>query len=83
MNWDPLQFSHGLVSHGEVSIFGSTVTSYEQLAADAKAKAQRDEADAAAAARLAEVDQQLAELTRHRDEAHAALSQLHQAVRMA
>src|SRR5262249_26915898 len=36
--WDPLQFSRGLVSHGEVSIFGSTVTSYEQLATDAKAK---------------------------------------------
>src|SRR5262245_33631238 len=35
--WDPLQFSRGLVSHGEVSIFGSTVTSYEQLAVDAKA----------------------------------------------
>src|SRR5262245_39320328 len=34
--WDPLQFSRGLVSHGEVSIFGSTVTSYKQLAGDAK-----------------------------------------------
>ncbi len=37
--WDPLQFSRGLVSHGEVSIFGSTVTSFEQLAVDAKAGA--------------------------------------------
>jgi hypothetical protein len=36
--WDPLQFSRGLVSHGEVSIFGSTVTSFEQLAGAAKAK---------------------------------------------
>ena len=38
LSWDPLQFSRGLVSHGEVSIFGSTVTSYEQLAVGAKAK---------------------------------------------
>ena len=38
LGWDPLQFSRGLVSHGEVSIFGSTVTSFEQLAVDAKAK---------------------------------------------
>lgn len=38
LNWDPLQFSRGLVSHGEVSIFGSTVTSFEQLSVDAKAK---------------------------------------------
>ncbi len=36
--WDPLQFSRGLVSHGEVSIFGSTVTSFEQLNVDAKVK---------------------------------------------
>jgi hypothetical protein len=36
--WDPLQFSRGLVSHGDVSIFGSTVTSYEPLAIGAKAK---------------------------------------------
>lgn len=36
--WDPLQFSRGLVSHGEVSIFGSTVTSFEQLAGDAHAQ---------------------------------------------
>ena len=38
LNWDPLNFSRGLVSHGDVSIFGSTVTSYEQLGVDAKAK---------------------------------------------
>jgi G8 domain-containing protein len=38
LNWDPLQFSRGLVSHGDVSIFGSTVTSFEQLATSAKAK---------------------------------------------
>jgi hypothetical protein len=38
LNWDPLQFSRGLVSHGDVSIFGSTVTSFEQLATNAKAK---------------------------------------------
>jgi len=37
LNWDPLQFSRGLVSHGEVSIFGSTVTSFVQLAVAAKA----------------------------------------------
>lgn len=37
LNWDPFQYSRGLVSHGEVSIFGSTVTSYEQLVVDAKA----------------------------------------------
>ena len=36
--WDPLQFSRGMVSHGEVSIFGATVTSFEQLAVDAKIK---------------------------------------------
>ncbi len=36
--WDPLQFSRGLVSHGNVSIFGSTVTSFEQLGGDAHAK---------------------------------------------
>lgn len=29
LNWDPLQFSKGLVSHGTVSIYGSTVTSFE------------------------------------------------------
>jgi hypothetical protein len=28
--WDPYQFSKGLVSHGAVSIYGSTVTSFEQ-----------------------------------------------------
>jgi hypothetical protein len=38
VGWDPLQFSRGLVSHGEVSIFGTTVTSFVQLAVDAKAK---------------------------------------------
>jgi hypothetical protein len=38
LSWDPLQFSRGLVSHGEVSVFGATVTSFEQLATDAKAK---------------------------------------------
>ena len=37
LNWDPLQYSRGLVSHGDVSIFGSTVTSYEQLAVPAYA----------------------------------------------
>ena len=37
--WDPLQFSRGLVSHGDVSIFGAAVTSYEQLGTDAHAKA--------------------------------------------
>src|SRR4029078_3115158 len=37
LNWDPLQFSRGLVSHGEVSSFGSTGTGYEQLATAAKA----------------------------------------------
>ena len=31
--WDPLQFSHGLVSHGDVSIYGSTVTSFVNVAA--------------------------------------------------
>ena len=36
-NWDPFQYSRGLVSHGAVRIFGSTVTSYEQLAVGAKA----------------------------------------------
>ena len=36
--WDPLQFSRGLVSHGDVSIFGTTVTSFEQLQTDAHAK---------------------------------------------
>lgn len=28
LGWDPLQFSHGLVSHGDVSITGSEVTSF-------------------------------------------------------
>lgn len=37
LNWDPLQYSRGLISHGAVSIFGSTVTSYEQLAVAANA----------------------------------------------
>ncbi len=37
LNWDPMQYSRGLVSHGEVSIFGTTVTSYEQLAVGASA----------------------------------------------
>ena len=36
-NWDPFQYSRGLVSHGAVRIFGSTVTSFEQLAVGAKA----------------------------------------------
>ncbi len=31
--WDPLQFSHGLVSHGDVSIYGSTVTSFVNVGA--------------------------------------------------
>ena len=34
LNWDPIQYRQGLVSHGEVSIFGTTVTSYEQLAVE-------------------------------------------------
>ena len=38
VGWDPLQFSRGLVTHGEVSIFGASVTSFEQLAGDARAK---------------------------------------------
>jgi hypothetical protein len=37
LNWDPLQYSRGLISHGAVSIFGSTVTSFVQLAVAAKA----------------------------------------------
>lgn len=38
VSWDPLQFSRGLVSHGAVSIFGTEVTSFEQLAVAAKPK---------------------------------------------
>ncbi|MCX7423722.1 MAG: hypothetical protein NT013_29880 [Planctomycetia bacterium] len=37
--WDPLQFSHGLVSHGEVSIYGSTVTSFVNVGAGLNEKA--------------------------------------------
>jgi hypothetical protein len=36
--WDPLQFSRGLVSHGEVSIFGSEVTAFVPIDRDALAK---------------------------------------------
>ena len=38
LNWDPLQFSRGLITHGEVSVFGATVTSFEQLAINARAR---------------------------------------------
>ena len=38
VTWDPLQFSRGLVSHGDVSMFGTQVTSFEQLGVAAKAK---------------------------------------------
>jgi hypothetical protein len=34
LNWDPLQFSRGLVSHGAVSIFGTEVTSFVAAAGD-------------------------------------------------
>ena len=37
--WDPLQFSHGLVSHGDVSIYGSTVTSFVNVGAGLNEKA--------------------------------------------
>ena len=40
--WDPLQFSHGLVSHGDVSINGSTVTSFVNVAAGLNEKGDDD-----------------------------------------
>jgi cell division septum initiation protein DivIVA len=46
--------------------------------ADRHASEQREQADAAAASRLAEMNQQLTDLTRHRDEAIATLNRLHQ-----
>src|SRR4029077_2599898 len=38
--WDPLQFSLGLVSHGDISIYGSTVTSFVAVPTSVAAKAQ-------------------------------------------
>ncbi|HYV38202.1 MAG TPA: hypothetical protein VE988_21130, partial [Gemmataceae bacterium] len=38
--WDPLQFSLGLVSHGDVSIHGSQVTSFEAVPTALAAKTQ-------------------------------------------
>jgi cell division septum initiation protein DivIVA len=46
--------------------------------ADRHASEQREQADAAAASRIAEMTQQLSDLTRQRDEAIATLSRLHQ-----
>ncbi len=37
--WDQLQFSHGLISHGTVSIYGSQVTSFVEVSAGLAAKA--------------------------------------------
>jgi hypothetical protein len=37
--WDPLEFSHGLISHGTVSIDGSNVTSFIQLTTPLSANA--------------------------------------------
>lgn len=39
LSWDPLAFSKGLVSHGTVSIYGSTVTNFEQATAGVSAGA--------------------------------------------
>jgi len=49
-------------------------------AADRAARERREREDAAAATKLTDVNRQLAELSRHRDEAHASLARLHQAV---
>lgn len=49
-------------------------------AADRHAREQRQHADADAAARLVETNEQLAELTRHQDEARATLTELHEAI---
>jgi cell division septum initiation protein DivIVA len=46
--------------------------------ADRHASEQREHAEAAAASRIAEMTQQLTDLTRHRDEAVAVLSRLHE-----
>lgn len=52
-------------------------------AADRAARERREREDAAAAARIAEMNQHLAELTKHRDETLAALAQLHQSLAQA
>jgi cell division septum initiation protein DivIVA len=51
-------------------------------AADRQAREQREQADAAAAARLSVLQQNLAELTRKRDDALGTLSGLHDAISM-
>jgi len=48
--------------------------------ADRHASEQREQADAAAASRIAEMSQQLTDLTRHRDEALTTLNGLHKAL---
>lgn len=49
-------------------------------AADREARERRERDDADAATRLTEVNRQVAELSRHRDDAHATLARLHKAV---
>jgi hypothetical protein len=36
--WDPLEFSHGLISHGTVNIYGSELTSFVQLSTPLNAR---------------------------------------------